>query len=254
MNNRFFNIENSIKTLITKFNKISQQGWFIKESNNHGEFGNNFEKLIGKHHDDLPIYDFQGIEIKTKKINSCNDYITLFNAIPYGKDFFEIERIKKEYGYPDKDLKNCNIFNGDIYYRKIKKIGNKFQFQIRIEQSEQKIKIIVFNHLGQIIDDSIYWPYEILKQKIYQKIEYLAIIKVKTKMINKIEYYKYEKISIYKFIDFETFLNAIRNDYIRIQVKIGVFKTGNRIGQTHNRGIGFQISENFIDKLYNRIF
>jgi len=75
MNNRFFNIENSIKTLITKFNKISQQGWFIKESNNHGEFGNNFEKLIGKHHDDLPIYDFQGIEIKTKKINSFQLYV-----------------------------------------------------------------------------------------------------------------------------------------------------------------------------------
>lgn len=250
----FFNIDNSICSLIERFDNISRKGWFIKRTNDDGEAGSKFESLLGKSNDNFQIPDFDGIEIKTKKINSYDKYITLFNAVPYGKDFFEIDRLKREYGYPDSDLKNCNVLNGDIFCKKKNRIGAKFYFQSQIDNKNKKINLLIYNRYGNIIDSNTFWPFEIIKERLYCKLKYLAIIKVKTKKENHQQYYKYENIEIFKLKNFEKFLEAIQYDYIRIQLKIGVFKSGKRIGQTHDRGTGFQINENYINYLYTKIY
>lgn len=254
MDYNFFDINNSIKDLVTNFNRISQKGWFLKKSFDDGEVGNKFESLLGKSTDNLQVPDFYGIELKTKKINSYDNYITLFNAVPYGKDFFEIDRLKKEYGYPDSDLKDCNVLNGDIFCKTKNRIGVKFYFQSQIDNINQRINLLIYNRFGKLIDNCTFWPFEIIKEKIYFKVQYLAIINVRTKFEKGRQYYKYENIEIFKVKDFESFIKAIQNDYIRIQLKIGVFKSGKRFGQTHDRGTGFQINQKYINYVYDKIY
>ena len=98
-------MEDNIKLLIEKFEQIKNNGWTISKFKGTGGAGNHFEFLIGKNEDNYSIPDFYGIEIKTKFINSTQPYIGLFTAIPYGEDFFEIQRLNSLYGYPDKKIK-----------------------------------------------------------------------------------------------------------------------------------------------------
>lgn len=253
MIDNFYDIEKSISLLINNFKKINKLGWILKKTSNDGEFGNTLENLLGKTNNDLQIPDFEGIEIKTKTINSLNNYITFFNLSPYGKDFFEIERLKNTYGYPDSTLKQYKVLNGDVFCKTKSKIGAKYKFQTKIDYKKQKINLLIYNTQEKLVDDYIFWPFELLKEKFSCKAKYLALIKVKTKKMNKKTYYKYESMDIYKFISFENFLTAIENNYIKIQFKIGIFKTGKRIGETHNRGTGFQINEKYMTKVYKRI-
>lgn len=249
-----FNINDSIKNLVTRFKQISKQGWLMKKTNNPGEFGNNLESLLGKYNNNLPIWDFEGIEIKTKSYNCHDTFITLFNMTPYGDNMFEIERLKGKYGYPDKDIKTSKILHGDVYSSKCNAIGRNYNFRLNVNYDLQRVELLVFNNKNNLIENQVFWPFDILKDKLYQKLKYLALIKVNTKYYNNIKYYKYEKLEVFKLISFEAFLEALKTDKIWVQFKIGVFKSGKRLGQTHDRGTGFQINEKSLNSLYTKIY
>ena len=170
--------------------------------------------------------DFYGIEIKTKTKSIYENYITLFNLTPLGKDFYEINRLKEKYGYPDMQLKTCKILNGDIFCKEKNKIGAKHYFQTKLNYNEGKIELLVFNKYGILIDNYAFWPFETIKERINCKLKYLALIGVITKKRNGKKYYKYEDLEIYEFINFNQFIKAIENDYVKIQFKVGVFKSG----------------------------
>lgn len=248
-----FNIEESIELLKKRFNEIKENGWIEKMTSNTGEAGLKLENLLNKDNNNLSFPDFEGIEIKTKKENGFIKYITLFNCTPYGKDFFEIKRIVKKFGYPDKNFKDCNILNGDVFANKKNKIGLNYRFQLKINADTQTINLLIFDKNNILIDDFTYWNFEMLKNKLYCKIRFLAIIKIKSKKIKKTEYYRYSDIKIYELKSFEVFLKLIEIGDIKISFSIGVYKKGNRKGQIHDRGTSFRINIDSIEQLYTLI-
>ena len=248
-----FNIEESVFLLKRKFEEIKKRGWIKKTTPNTGEAGLRLENLLNKDNNNLSFPDFEGIEVKTKKESKFNNYITLFNCTPYGKDFFEIKRIVKNFGYPDKNLKNCKILNGDVFANSKNKIGSNYYFQLKIDMNSQLINLLIFNRNGVLIDNSAYWDFKMLKQKLYCKIHYLAIIKVNSMKIEKREYYRYSDIKIYELKSFEDFLKQIETGNIKVSFGVGLYKKGNRLGQLHDRGTKFRINIDLIEQLYNLI-
>ena len=186
----FYNINNSINLLIKKFKKTYEIGWIEKKTSHCGEFGNNLEILLGKENNDLQVPDFDGIELKTKKENALNEYITLFNCAPWGNNFFEIKRLQEKYGYPDSTMKNYKILNTEAFSNYKKKVGNRYYFELKVDRNLKKIILLIFDNNKNLIDNSTYWPFEILQQKLFCKLKYLAIIKVIQKYINKKQYYR----------------------------------------------------------------
>jgi len=254
MINEIYNINESIAELIYKFKEINKIGWIQKKSSNLGEAGKNIEVLLGKENNNLQIPDFEGIELKTKKENAYNNFITLFNCTPYGNDFFEIKRLQEKYGYPDKLLKEYKVLNTEIFNDCKKKVGSKYYFELSIDKNSEKIFLLVFDKDKHLIDKSTFWPFEILKRQLYGKLQYLALISVSTKCYNGKVYYKYNSLKIYKLKGFKKFIALIEKGKIKILFKIGIFKSGKRIGKTHDRGTAFQIDINNIHLLYKKIY
>lgn len=254
MINEIYNIKESIKQLINNFKKINKIGWIKKQTSTLGEAGKNIEILLGKENNNLQFPDFDGIELKTKKENAYNNFITLFNCTPYGEEFFEIKRLQEKYGYPDVLFKECKILNTEVFNNYKKKVGDKYYFELFIDKDCEKIFLLVFNKDKQLIDKSTFWPFEVLKQHLYGKLQYLAIISVGTKCCNGKVYYKYNNLQIFKLKGFNDFMTAIESGKIKILFKIGIFKSGKRIGKTHDRGTAFQIDINNIHLLYEEIY
>ena len=246
-------MEDNIKELIGQFNKIKNDGWIISQSKGTGGIGLTFENLIGKQKDSFEIPDFKGIEIKTKR-NYSSSYTTLFNAAPESEYIFETNRLRDLYGYNANDGSNFKILNNEVFANKRNWISSKFQFLLKVSYTDKKIYLLIFNSSGDLIEKETYWGFDTLEEKIYRKLRCLAFITADSKFCGGHEYFKYKTIEIYKFKNFETFLKLIENGKITICFKIGVFKSGERVGQTHDHGTGFNIKKEHFELLYNKYY
>ena len=241
-------MKNAIKDLRNLFYEVKAKGWIESDSNNLGSVGLTFEKMLGIQTNELEFPDFEGIEIKTKRKYSVS-YTTLFCCTPTGPHFHEVERLKNLYGYPDSQLKNYNVLNTSIYAKYKNKVGTKYYFELKVDKKQQKIILLVFDYKKILIEDIVYWDFDILKEKLYRKLKYLAFVKADKISKENRNYFKYYLMKIYKLKDFDTFIKLVEEGIIRISLKIGVFRDGKKKGQIHDHGTSFCIKEDNLEKL-----
>lgn len=242
----------SIKSLTEKFNNIKKMGYVQTTRKGSTGIGKTFEDLIGKQEDRSSTPDFQGIEIKTKLIYSVKN-TTLFNLTPQGKEEFEIKRIVRMYGYPDITLKTHKVFNATIYGNCLTCIASKYLMGIKVEREKRKVILRIINMNMELVEDYVYWNFDDLENRLNQKLKYLAVINADKRYTHGKAYYYYKTLDFYKLKDFDIFLQLIELGIICVTFHIGVIKTGDHIGEIHDRGTAFQIKECNLTKLFNRI-
>ena len=244
-------METEFENLKNKFLEIKNMEWVESCRKGSTGCGRTFEKLLGIQENNLEIPDYLGIEIKVKRSYS-NSFTTLFNCTPEGPHYYEIDRIKEKYGYPDKVLKETKILHNSIYCNQKIKINDSHYFQLYINETEKKLYLKVIDQNGNIIEDEVYWTFDLLKEKLYRKLKNIAIISTLRKIESGKEYFKYYKLELYKLKNFETFINLLKIGIIRVTFKIGVFRSGDKKGKIHDHGTGFDIEEKNLYKLYDK--
>lgn len=245
-------MNNNIRQLESKFNEIVKMGWIEYDKINYGAIGETFEKLIGLTPNDLQIPDFGNIEIKTKS-SAKFSYVCLFTCAPTGPHYHEVEIIKDLYGYPDSTFKKFNVFNGDVFANKLNKIGIRFNFKLNVYRQENKIRLSVYDRKKQKIEESTYWDFDILEEKLIRKLTYLALVDTEKKIVNGKLLFKYKKLRIYKLKSFNTFIDLLEKGLIKVTFKISVFKDPKRLGKIHDRGTAFSIESKNINMLFNLV-
>jgi len=238
----------SIEILEKKFKKIKDKGWVKSVNEGKGSVGLTLEKLLGKEKDKFELPDYLGLELKTHK-RYCNFYTTLFHAAPDGTDLFEIKRLQQKYGYPDRILKYCKVFQGDVTAKEKLKIGLFYSFQLEVDYSAEKVYLCVY-HGSRLIDKETFWTFSLLEEKLTRKLSVLAFIEAEEKMVDHHAYFRYTSLRIYYLRSFHAFLSALANGYIIVTFSVGVFRNGNRQGQIHDHGTGFRIYHKNLNKLF----
>lgn len=239
------NIE--LKKLIKNFKVIQNKNWVPSIRKGPTGIGRTFEQLLNIQENNLNIPDYNGIEIKTKRHYS-NAYTTLFNCNPINN----IEEIKNKYGYPDKILTQYKVLNNSVFSNEFTRVNPKYYFRLHVDRNKKRIYLYIYDESKKLINKDIYWPFELLETRL-NKTKYLGFILALRKIISGKEYFKYYKLTIYKLKGFNEFIKLIESSTIRITLKIGVFRSGQRKGQTHNHGVGFDIKENDLSQLYDII-
>lgn len=242
-------IEEYFKELTVKLEKIQKMGWIKSMSNGSGSVGITLEILIGKELDSFEIPDYNGIELKAK-CNKSVSQISLFNATP-DSYLFEIKRIQKLYGYPDKELPQFNVFNISIYSNKKTYIGRNLNATIKVDYEEEKIVMNVTNKNGSLVDSLTSWSFDLIKEKVQRKLKYLMLVKADKSILNEEVFYKYTDFHAYKLKDWSYFFKAIENGNIRITFKVGIRRNGNNIGKICDHGTSFDIAEKDLLKIYS---
>ena len=241
-----------ILELKNKFKKIKSIGWIETKRNGSTGVGYTFENLLNMKENSLEIPDYKSIEIKTQRIKS-NSYVNLFNAAPDGNHLFSIEKLRNNYGYPDKVLKCHKVIHCDIFSDRLNNLGSKYKIKLKIDWSNQEIQAVILDNCLQIVNNKISWSFTLLKEKLLRKMNYLAFIRADNKFINDVEYFKYTQLNIYKLKSFDKFVELIERGIIKVTIKIGVVRYGERKGKTDNHGTGFSISRQDLTKLYDEI-
>lgn len=244
-------MEEKVKELYSKFKEIKKKGWIESMRGGTTGIGYTFESLIGKKEENFPLPDYNGIEIKTMN-QFGKGKLHLFNATPDGDYLFPIKRILDELGYPDKSNPEYKVFNISCNTREYTKIGYHKKVILYVNRLNKKVEFIAFKN-GKNIDISTSWSFDLLREHLYNKLKYLCIVEAESKIKSGINYYKYKYIHFFMLKDFDTFINLIESGKIIITFKIGVFKSGARIGQIHDHGTDFSISIDNISALYKKI-
>ena len=235
-----------------KFNcdKIIEKNWIKSSKKGNGSAGFLFEQLLNIPTNNFEIADYMGIEIKTK-ISKRENYISLFCATP-DSYLFEIKRIYETYGYTT-DSSGFKSFNVSLYASKKISIGKDRFCKLKIDYLNKKILLLIFNNNGDIIDSNISWSFDIIKEKLERKLNYLLMVKGDRKYELGEIYYKFTSYKFYKLTDFYKFLMSIEKGYVRISFSIGTFKSGKRIGQIYDHGTCFNIHKDYLDYIFDEI-
>ena len=233
-----------------KFEKVKKKGWIESKRNGTTGIGYTFEKMINKNEDNLPIADFDDTEIKTIHNYLKNKVIHLFNATPDGDYLFPIKEIHQKLAYPDKNNPQYKVFNIDVSATSYTNIGYNKKLILKVDYNEKKIYLKIISDNYEISKMKISWSFDLINERINNKIKKIAIVGANTKKEKNIELFKYTGYKLYEIRSFDDFIKCIENGYIIITFKIGYVKSGKRSGQIHDHGTGFSINYCNFDKLY----
>lgn len=245
-----FDVEKSIKLLKRKFMEIRNLEYVKSVRKGSTGIGATFEYLLEKEEDSLEIPDFHGIEIKTRRSYS-KSLINLFTAVPTGSTFYEVKRLRDTYGYPDVNDKNLKRLNTMVVAGELIKVGVFYSFTLKINRQIQRIFLCVYDINNKLIDESTYWDFDILEEKLFRKLKFLALVKAWSKRLYDEEYFKYYKMNVYRLKDFNCFLCAIEDGFVKIKFTIGNYYDERRYGMVHSHGVSFSIAEEHLDKIFD---
>ena len=242
-------MDDNIILLKEKFNKIKNMGYVKSVRKGSTGIGATFEHLLGKNEESFEIPDFYGIEIKTRRAYSKSK-ISLFNAVPTGSSYYEVKRLRDRYGYPSKRDKKLKCLYASVVGNEQRKVGLWYYFKLKVDRENQRIVLQIFDYNDVLIDDSTYWDFDILEEKLLRKLQVLAVISAWTNKKEDIEYFKYYKINIYVLKSFDTFIDMLENGKIEVVFKIDSYTDENRYANVDSRGVSFAIKEEYLNYLF----
>lgn len=239
----------TILELVDKFNKIKEKGYIKGIYNGSLAIGRTFEHELGLEMNKMSMPDYNGIEIKTRRTYTKNT-ITLINATPDGEIEGEIPRIKEKYGYPYYKDRNYKCLYAEVFANKKTFSGRCYQYKLLIDDKEEKIYLGIYNYQGIMIEKKAYWSYEYLKNKLQNKLNYLALIHAWPKKIDDWNYFKYYDIGLWKYQGFDKFKYLLERGIIKLTLKVDIYLDENNYGKIYNHGCGFSIQEELLSELF----
>ena len=236
-----------------KAEHIQSLDWVESVAKGYSGAGLTFEHLLGKEKDRDGEPDYKGIEIKTKYAK-FNQYVALFHATPNNQPLV-IKRMQEVYGYPDQDYPQFKVFNVSIYGNKIISSPNKYKLKIEVNRKLELISLVIFDVNDKVIDYSISWSFDLLREKLEKKFKYLFFIRADRKWdyASYKVYFRYTNFKFYMLKDFSSFVDLLEKGDIKITFHIGVVKSGYKFGHIHDHGTAFEIHQDSLDKLFNNI-
>lgn len=240
-------------TLKKQYDEIRKLGFVKSVNNNKNSVGYTIEKLLGTTGGDFNIPDYYDIEIKALRKYSGAEF-DLFNSAPDGIYVCASQWLSHNYGYPDKDYRDINVFKGNVFGNCKSKIGLKYKYKLNVDKSKQKIVLEIYNiYNNKLVNNDIYWDFASLREKLERKVEKLAVFGFEKKEINGDLYVHYNSLNMYKLKSFETFINCIEEGTVFVTFKTGVYKKGPYTGKFTDHGTSFKISKNNLLKLFDKV-
>ncbi|TDL93344.1 MvaI/BcnI restriction endonuclease family protein [Macrococcus brunensis] len=219
--------------------KIIDDGWHETKRTGNTGIGKTFEDLLEKEEDNLDAPDFHDIEIKTHE-TAAKSLLTLFTKSPTNpRGANTILRNK----YGKKDEYGNNILHQTVSGNRLTKSNSYlYDFKVEVDWENEVVRLEVYDKSENMIDNSVYWSFESLQKQLDRKLKYIAIISAESKIENNTKYYKYNSADLLTGLSVESLCEGIENGDIKIDIRIGAYHSGKKIGKTHDHGTGFRIN------------
>lgn len=243
----------NINDFIDRFYEIKNMGYVDSIVNGSAGVGRTFEQLLGIKGNCDVFPDYYGIEVKTK-VSKRYAEISLFNCTPIGNVEYELERLKDKYGYPNKEYKKYKVLYASVNCLDKTKVGIFYKFQLVIDKEKKKIILLIFDLKDNLIDDTTFWPLDLIEERFIGKCSTLAFINAEKGYKYGNKAYWYKQLRIMKPKSFDIFVNLLEKGIIKIDFKIGISKDKEMFGKICDHGTAFKIEERNLEMMFNVIY
>lgn len=226
----------TITTLKNKLEKIKRLKSIYTHRKNDTGIGKTLEDLLGIKENNFRIPDIGEIELKAKRLDS-ESMLTIATKAPKPKGVNKV--LFSNYKY--KDRKGCYCLHSTVYGTRYNNRG----FKIVLEED----KIILKNQKNI----ETYWPMSIFYDVLKSKSNKILLVFAETigKWKTKGEQFHFTKAYLLSNLNIRKFKTAIRNGKLKVDIRIGVYRSGKLKGRYHDHGTGFRISSRDFLDLYD---
>lgn len=244
---------NNLKRLSNEFYRIQCMNWIKNVGKGYSSAGKTLENILGKTDDYESLPDFDGIELKTK-LDGSEPYVGLISIVPDSEPLL-INWLLNNYCWHSRKDNNYKVFYAQIYGDVFTDVGYYYSYKLRVNYKLRKLELLIRNNFTGDINSRISWSFEQLSLRLNKKMSLLALFKVKKFYMqqNKTYYFKYYKMTLFRFKNLTSFLKAIENGYIRMNIKINFYNKEPYYGKLHNKGTTFEIMEDNFKEIFDVI-
>ena len=229
---------------------IKSKGFVESHRTHNTGIGKTFEDLIGVVENNNALADYQDVlELKSSRELS-QSMVTLFTKAPtHPKGVNSI--LREKYGEPDAKAGGLKTVHTTFSAVKFNTFFGKFGFKLEVDEEKRRIYILIKNlETNKIEDIEIYYDFDIIKEIIEKKCDYIAYIKAETKTEDEKEFFNFKKATLLSELSFEKFIQFVKEGLILYDIRIGVYRSGKLKGKTHDHGSGFRVLKNNIPKVF----
>lgn len=210
---------------------------FIKTRRLHDTgIGKTLEDLIGIEENNFQIPDVGDVELKAKRIDSSSMLtIATKSPEPKGINKFLFEKFK----YADKEGQ-LNL-HSTVYGSR----ENPQTFRVVFEYD----RLVLKNKLNI----EAYWPISIFDSVLKAKSNIILLVYAETKGKRKTIEEKFHFVEAYLLsnLNLNKFKSAVVNDKLKIDIRIGAYRSGKNKGKYHDHGTAFRINKKDFLHLYD---
>ncbi|ACZ62403.1 hypothetical protein SDC9_07178 [bioreactor metagenome] len=226
-----------LSDIIEKLRIIRDMGYILTHRSNDTGIGKTLEDLLEIPENNFRIPDIGVIELKAKRIDS-NSMLTLATKSPEPKG---INRVLFDH-YKYHDDKGLYNLHSTCY-------GSRYNPQsFKVELSDNKL---VLKNRDNI---ECYWPLSMLLEDVLtSKSDKTLLVFAETSGERKTINEKFHFIEAYLLsnLNKEKFKDAIEQDMLKVDIRIGVYRSGRNAGRYHDHGTGFRINKKHFLQLFD---
>src|SRR3989338_5749281 len=226
----------NINTLVKKLHIIKDRG-FVKTHRAHDTgIGKTLEDLLKIKENNLQLPDIGKIELKAKRIDS-GSMLTVATKSPLPKGVNRI--LFEKYKYRDKEGK---------YNLHSTVCGSR--------TNRQGPRVVLKNDkliLKNTYNVEAYWPLSIFDDVLKSKSNKILLVFAETKSERKTpsEKFRYSEAYLLSGLNIKKFKSAIEKDKLKVDIRIGVYRSGKFKGRYHDHGTGFRINKKDFLQLFD---
>lgn len=224
--------------------------WVLSNRTHDTGIGKTFEDLIGIVENNNFLADYKGVlELKSGRELS-QSMVTIFTKAPtFPKRVNTI--LREKYGQPDAEAEGMKTLHTTVSAVNFNTFINKLGFKLEVDEANKRILLIIKDlQTNKIEDIEIYYTFEQLKKVIEKKCKYIAHISAENKKENGKEFFKFNRAVLLSGLTFERFIDCIKKGLIVYDIRLGVYRTGEKKGKTHDHGSGFRILKNNLNQVF----
>jgi len=218
----------TLRKLKEQLEKIKAMG-FVKTHRAHDTgIGKTLEDLLSIKENNLRLPDVGDVELKAKRID-FGSMLTVATKSPEPKGVNKV--LFEKYKYLDKE-KKYNLHSTVCGSRK-----NSQSFKIVFENEK-----LVLKNKSKI---EAYWPISIFDNVLKAKSDKILLVFAETKGVRKTKNEKFHFTETYLLsnLNINKFKSAVESDKLKIDIRIGVYRSGKNKGKYHDHGTGFRINK-----------
>lgn len=217
----------TLEELVQKLRQIKDKG-FIKTHRAHDTgIGKTLEDLLEIKENNLKIPDLGEYELKAKRLDSSS-MLTIATKSPEPKGVNKI--LFNNYKYKD-ELGEFNLHSTVVGSRL-----NPQGFRINLQEDR-----LILENKNKVI---AYWPISVF-DVIVSKSSKILLVFAETKGERKTQSEQFHFVEAYLLsgLNLEKFKSAIRSDKLKVDIRLGVYRSGASKGKYHDHGTGFRINK-----------